>query len=267
VDRPTETRTSDEDEEENDNVKDFEGLVAVVTGGASGIGAASAQVMRDRGARVFTLDRAEHEGGEAIVPLVADVTDQDSVTAAVEEAARTAGRIDVVVNNAGVGAAGTIEDNEFEEWRQIFDVNVLGIARTTRAALPHLRRSDSAAVVNTCSVAADVGLPQRALYSASKGAVLSLTRAMAADHIGEGIRVCCVSPGTADTPWVQRLLDRAEDPVAERAALEARQPSGRLVSAVEVAQAVAYLASPLAGANTGMDLRVDGGLTGLRLPR
>lgn len=248
-------------------MRDFEGLVAVVTGGASGIGAAVAQVVRDRGAQVFTLDRQEHAGGERIVPLVADVTDQESVTAAVEEAARAGGGIDVVVNNAGVGAAGSIEDNDLDEWRRVLDVNVLGIARTTRAALPHLRRSGSAAVVNTCSVAADVGLPQRALYSASKGAVLALTRAMAADHIGEGVRVCCVSPGTADTPWVQRLLDRAVDPVAERAALEARQPSGRLVTADEVAHAVAYLASPLAGACTGVELPVDGGLTGLRLPR
>jgi 2-keto-3-deoxy-L-fuconate dehydrogenase len=250
-----------------DNMKDFEDLVALVTGGASGIGAAAAEVMRDRGAQVFTLDREKHGGGEGIVPLVADVTDQRSVTRAIEKAAGSAGRIDVVVNNAGVGAAGTVEDNDFDEWRDVFDVNLLGLARTTRAALPYLRRSENAAVVNTCSVAADVGLPQRALYSASKGAVLALTRAMAADHIREGIRVCCVNPGTADTPWVQRLLDRAGDPAAERAALEARQPSGRLVTADEVAQAIAYLASPLSGSTTGVALRVDGGLTGLRLAR
>lgn len=247
-------------------MKDFDGLVAIVTGGASGIGAATARVLRDRGGRVFTLDRDDHEGSDGIVPVVADVTDEGSVAAAVERAAQEAGRVDVLVNNAGIGAAGTVEDNELAEWSTVFDVNLLGLVRTTRAALPHLRRSPSAVVVNTCSVAADVGLPQRALYSASKGAVLALTRAMAADHIGEGIRVCCVNPGTADTPWVQRLLDRAEDPAAERVALEARQPSGRMVTPDEVAHAIAYLASPVAGGTTGVSLRVDGGLTGLRLP-
>ncbi|MPZ67639.1 MAG: SDR family oxidoreductase [Pseudonocardiaceae bacterium] len=247
-------------------MKDFEGLVAVVTGGASGIGASTGRILRGRGAHVFTLDRDAHEGSEGVVPIVADVTDQDSVTSAVEEVARSAGGVDVLVNNAGIGAAGTIEDNPFAEWNHVIDVNVLGVARASRAALPHLRRSTSAVIVNTCSAAADVGLPQRALYSASKGAVLSLTRAMAADYVRDGIRVCCVNPGTTDTPWVQRLLDRAPDPVAERIALEARQPSGRLISADEVAQAIAYLASPLAGATTGVALRVDGGLKGLRLP-
>jgi NAD(P)-dependent dehydrogenase (short-subunit alcohol dehydrogenase family) len=110
------------------------------------------------------------------------------------------------------------------------------------------------------------GLPNRALYSASKGAVLALTMAMAADHVREGIRVNCVNPGTADTPWVGRLLDVADDPAAERAALEARQPMGRLVSADEVAHAIAYLASPLSGSTTGTAIAVDGGMQNLRLP-
>jgi len=147
----------------------------------------------------------------------------------------------------------------------VLDLNVVGIARVTRAALPYLRRSSHAAIVNTCSIAATAGLPQRALYSASKGAVLALTRAMAADHIGEGIRVNCVTPGTVDTPWVGRLLEAAPDPRAERAALAARQPHGRLVTAEEVAHAVAYLASPRAGSTTGIELPVDGGMAGLRL--
>ena len=120
-------------------------------------------------------------------------------------------------------------------------------------------------MVNTCSIAATAGLPDRAVYSASKGAVLSLTLAMAADHLHEGIRVNCVNPGTADTPWVARLLDRAPDPAAERAALAARQPSGRLVTAQEVADAVLYLASPNASATTGTSLAVDGGMAGLRV--
>ncbi|MFC6937666.1 SDR family oxidoreductase [Actinomadura yumaensis] len=120
-------------------------------------------------------------------------------------------------------------------------------------------------MVNTCSIAATAGLPQRAAYSASKGAVLSLTLAMAADHVTEGVRVNCVTPGTVDTPWVGRLLGQAADPEAERAALNARQPTGRLVTPGEVAAAIAYLASPEAGAVTGTALAVDGGMHGLRL--
>ena len=117
-----------------------------------------------------------------------------------------------LVSNAGIGAQGTVEDNDDEEWHRVFDVNVLGTVRVMRAALPHLRAAGQASVVLTCSVAADVGLPQRALYSASKGAVEALTRAMAADHLPEGIRVNCVNPGTADTPWVARLLARRTTP-------------------------------------------------------
>jgi 2-keto-3-deoxy-L-fuconate dehydrogenase len=246
--------------------KDFDGLVALVTGGASGIGAATAALLADRGATVHALDVAAGEGADGVPVHAADVTDTAAVEVAVAEVVRGSGRLDMVVNNAGTGAVGTVADNPLEEWQRVLDVNVLGLVRVTRAALPHLRRSPAAAVVNTCSVAAEVGLPMRALYSATKGAVLSLTRAMAADHVRDGIRVCCVNPGTADTPWVARLLDRADDPAAERAALEARQPSGRLVTAEEVAHAIAFLASPRSGATTGTALTVDGGLTGLRLP-
>jgi NAD(P)-dependent dehydrogenase (short-subunit alcohol dehydrogenase family) len=191
------------------------------------------------------------------------VTDADGVPRAVEEAARRLGGLDVLVNNAGIGAQGTVEDNDDDEWRRVFDVNVLGMVRVARAALPFLRESASAAIVNTCSVAATAGLPNRALYSASKGAVLALTLAMAADHVREGIRVNCVCPGTADTPWIGRLLDAADDPEAERAALEARQPMGRLVTAAEVAEAIVYLAT--SSGTTGTALFVDGGMQGLRL--
>jgi NAD(P)-dependent dehydrogenase (short-subunit alcohol dehydrogenase family) len=242
-----------------------EGLRVLVTGGASGIGLATAHLLADRGARVAVLDREVAGVGPPLLALEADVTDDAAVRAAVEEAVEHLGGLDVLVNNAGVGAQGTVEDNDDEEWRRVFDINVLGMARVARAALPHLRASERAAIVNTSSIAATAGLPQRALYSATKGAVLSLTLAMAADHVHEGVRVNCVTPGTADTPWIGRLLDAAPDPGAERAALEARQPMGRLVSAEEVAEAIAYLASPGAGATTGTVLAVDGGMQGLRL--
>lgn len=244
---------------------EFDGLKALVTGGASGIGRATAELLASRGARVAVLDLNPDAVDKPLTGYRADVTDDASVRAAVEAATQDLGGLDIVINNAGIGAQGTVEDNDDTQWHQVLDVNVLGIVRTTRAALPHLRASDHAAIVNTCSIAATAGLPQRALYSASKGAVLSLTLAMAADHVREGIRVNCVNPGTVDTPWVGRLLDAAEDPAAERTALEARQPTGRLVTADQVAAAIAYLAGPAAAATTGTSLAVDGGMQGLRL--
>jgi NAD(P)-dependent dehydrogenase (short-subunit alcohol dehydrogenase family) len=237
-------------------------LRAIVTGGASGIGAAAAAKLRAQGARVIVFDREADASEDAIQ---VDVTDGAGVSAAVAEAVARLGGLDVLVNNAGIGAAGTVEDNSDDEWHHVYDVNVVGMVRMARAALPALRESDAASIVNTCSVAATAGLPQRALYSASKGAVLALTMAMAADHVGEGIRVNCVCPGTADTPWVGRLLDAADDPEAERAALNARQPMGRLVSASEVADGIVFLAT--ATASTGTALFVDGGMQNLRLRR
>ncbi|HEX6449930.1 MAG TPA: SDR family oxidoreductase [Trebonia sp.] len=241
---------------------ELDGLKAIVTGGGSGIGQAAARLLAARGARVATLDL---KPGEEFIGITADVSDDASVRLAVATAADRLGGIDIVVNNAGIGAIGTVADNRDDEWHRVYDVNVVGIVRVTRAALPYLRESEHAAIVNTCSIAATAGLPQRALYSATKGAVLSLTLAMAADHVNEGIRVNCVNPGTADTPWIGRLLSQAEDPVAERAALNARQPMGRLVTADEVAAGIAYLASPLAASVTGTALAIDGGMGGLRI--
>ena len=242
---------------------EFDGLAAIVTGGASGIGAAIADRLAAGGASVAVLDL--NPAGTPHFGIECNVADDASVRAAVDAAVTQFGRLDVVVNNAGIGAQGDITANGDAEWHRVLDINVLGIVRVSRAALPYLRSSPSASIVNTCSIAATAGLPQRALYSASKGAVLSLTLAMAADHIREHIRVNCVNPGTVDTPWVSRLLDASPDPATERAALSARQPHGRLVAADEVAGAVAYLASPLSGSTSGTSLAVDGGMQGLRL--
>ncbi len=247
-------------------MSDFAGLVAIVTGGASGIGAATAALLAERGARTAVLDR-ETPPANDVLYVRCDVTDRREVDAAIEQVVSAYGGLDVVVNNAGIGAQGDVCANDDDEWHRVLDVNVVGMARVTAAALPHLRRSANAAIVNTCSVAATVGIPNRALYSASKGAVLALTLAMAADHVREGIRVNCVSPGTADTPWVARLLADADDPSAAAAALRDRQPIGRLVTATEVAAAIAYLASPLSASTTGTVLAVDGGMDRLRLPR
>jgi 2-keto-3-deoxy-L-fuconate dehydrogenase len=244
---------------------EFDGLSAVVTGGASGIGAAIAERLAGAAARVAVMDLDVSGAPDGTLGVGADVTDDASVRAAVARVLDEWGRLDVLINNAGIGAQGTVADNPDDEWLRVLDVNLLGMVRVTRAALPALRRSPAAAIVNTGSIVATAGLPQRALYSASKGAVLALTRAMAADHLPEGIRVNCVNPGTADTPWIGRLLARADDPEAERTALEARQPHGRLVAAHEVADAVAYLASPRSGSTTGTAIAVDGGMQDLRL--
>lgn len=246
-------------------VPEYDGLVAIVTGGGSGIGAAVVQELTARGARVVAIDLDPSNVPADVLGVKADVTDDESVRTAIQQAVDAYGRIDVVVNNAGVGAQGTVEDNPDDQWHQVFDVNVMGAVRVSRAALPYLRQSPAAAIVNVASVAATTGIPQRALYSTTKGAVQSLTMAMAADHLREGIRVNCVNPGTADTPWVQRLLDAAPDPQAERAALDARQPHGRLVTAEEVALAVVYLAGPSSGSTAGTALAVDGGMATLRL--
>jgi len=248
-----------------DTAAELAGLRMLVTGGGSGIGHAVAAAALAQGAEVAVLDLDPSTAPEGAFRAAGDVADDLSVTAAVDLAVGTMGGLDILVNNAGIGAQGSIEANPLEEWRRVFEVNVLGMVRVTRAALPHLRTSHHAAVVNMCSIAATAGLPDRALYSASKGAVLSLTLAMAADHLHEGIRVNCVNPGTTDTPWIDRLLDQATDPPAERAALEARQPSGRLVTPEEVAAAVLHLAGPSASATTGTSLAVDGGMAGLRL--
>ena len=244
---------------------EFDELNAIVTGGASGIGAAVVRRLLAGGARVAVLDLDVGTASSESFAVVADVGDDASVRAAVAEVAAELGHIDIVVNNAGVGAQGTVEENDDAEWARVLNINVTGMARVTRAALPHLRESQHAAIVNVSSIVATAGLPSRVLYSASKGAVAAMTRAMAADYVRQGIRVNAVSPGTADTPWVQRLLSAAADPAAERAALEARQPHGRLVSPDEIADAVAYLASPRSGSTTGVSLAVDGGLQELRL--
>jgi len=241
------------------------GLRTIITGGAAGIGRATAEWFATGGALVASLDKSDTDDlSPGIIALACDVADDRSVREAVAEAAERLGGIDVVVNNAGIGAAGDVSANPDDEWLRLYDVNVVGMARVSRAALPHLRRSQHPCIINMSSIVAIAGLPERAAYSATKGAVQALTMAMAADHAGEGIRVNCVNPSTVDTPWVRRLIETASDPAAMRASLENRQPTGRLIAPEEVAAAVGYLASPAASGLTGVSLPVDGGMFGLR---
>lgn len=246
---------------------EFEGLVALVTGGGSGIGFAAAEEFVRRGARVAVLDINPGELPEGMTGFRADVSDRASVDAAVAAAAEALGGIDIVVNNAGISCVGTVEETSDEDWARVLNINVVGIARVSAAALPWLRRSEHAAIVNLASIASLNGLPQRAAYAASKGAVMALTFAMATDHVAEGIRVNCVSPGTVSTAFVDRMLQGFDDPVAERAALDARQATGRMVTPQEVAGAIMYLASPQSGSTTGSMLDVDGGVTHIRARR
>lgn len=242
---------------------DFDGKVAIVTGGASGIGGATVRRLLTEGAKVAIFDReAGAADGDCIAEAV-DVRDQATVTAATERVVARWGRLDVLVNSAGIGAAGTIVDNDEDEWQRVFDVNMMGTVRTIRAALPYLIASRPASVVNVASAVALTGFPNRALYTASKGAIVALTRAAAVDHIADGVRFNAVCPGTTETPWIRRLLDAADDAGAERGRLEARQPHGRLVSADEVADAIVYLANPLAQSTNGVVLSVDAGIQSL----
>jgi NAD(P)-dependent dehydrogenase (short-subunit alcohol dehydrogenase family) len=247
--------------------KDFAGLTAVVTGAGSGIGLAVATQLSARGAKVFGFDINAGEMETVATWIECDIGSSESVAAAYSILSQESDVVDVLVNNAGVGAVGSVLSSTDAEWQRVMNINVVGTSRMISAGYPFLKRSRNPAIVNTCSVAATVGLPNRAIYSASKGALLSLTLAIAADFIKEGIRVNCVNPGTADTPWVARLLSAASDPSSEREALEARQPMGRLVTADEVASAILYLAHPDQSSTTGTVLAVDGGMNGLRLPK
>ncbi|SDR71227.1 NAD(P)-dependent dehydrogenase, short-chain alcohol dehydrogenase family [Brevibacterium siliguriense] len=246
--------------------EEFAGLTAIVTGGASGIGRSVAELLLESGANVAVFDLNPDGAPHGALGLQCDVSDRASVEAAVESAAAEYGGIDIVINNAGIGAQGQVDANDDAEWNKVLNVNVVSVARVTAAALPYLRKSEHAAVVNTSSIAATAGLPERVLYSATKGAIYSMTLAMAADHVREGIRINAVCPGTANTPWVMSgLMSKAEKPEEELRQLNARQPHGRLVEPVEVARSIAFLASPLQGSTTGSTLAVDGGMQGLRL--
>ena len=247
--------------------QDFAGLTAVVTGAGSGIGLEVAKGLKAQGATVFGLDIQEGAMNEYAQYVQCDVGSLESVKSAFAQIAAKTSVIDVLVNNAGVGAIGTVEDATEDEWVRVLNINVIGIGRVSAAAMPHLKQSKCAAIVNTCSLVATAGVPKRAVYGASKGAVYALTLAMAADGLADGVRVNCVNPGTSDTPWVKNLLAKANDPDKELAALQARQPLGRLVSPVEVASAIIYLANPAQASTTGTAIAVDGGMQGLRIPK
>jgi NAD(P)-dependent dehydrogenase (short-subunit alcohol dehydrogenase family) len=230
------------------------GRIVIVTGSAGGIGKCISDRFRADGDEVIGIDLADG----------LDISDPETCQQKTADIIAEHGRIDVLCNNAGTGAVGDVVESTPEDWNRVFQANVFGMAYLSQAVIPHMRERGDGAIVNTCSVAAVVGLLDRAVYSSSKGAVLALTLAMAADEASRGIRVNSVSPGTVDGPWVQRLINNSSDPDATATMLKGRQPLGRLVKPEEVAEAVAFLAHP-ATYTTGQNLVLDGGIQALRL--
>jgi NAD(P)-dependent dehydrogenase (short-subunit alcohol dehydrogenase family) len=234
---------------------------AVVTGGASGIGAATVARLRGDGMRVAALDRDEPAlaAVDADARVVADVTSEDDVQRGIDEAAAALGGLDVAVLCAGVAGRGTVEHTPLAEWERVFAVNVRGVYLSAKAAIPHLRAAAGGALVVVASQLGLVAAADAAAYCASKGAAVLLTRAMAIDHGPEGIRVNCVCPGPTATPLLESYFALSADAAREQAVYEQAQVHGRLIEPEEVADAIAYLASPRASSTIGAALVVDGG--------
>ncbi len=239
----------------------FDGQSVLITGAASGIGAQMATQFAELGATVFAADLDPSGVPDGSTGLQVDVTDESAVQRAVQRVLDDTGRIDVLCNNAGIGSTADPVSCTAQEWDRVFTVNARGVFLGIKYALPSMLERGYGVIVNTASVAGQIGLPNRTAYCASKGAVIALTKQVAVQYAGTGVRCNCICPGTVDSPWVGRLLDQADDPVAMRAALVARQPMGRLGTPAEIAAAAIYLASPQASFITGAELTLDGGLT------
>ncbi len=266
-------------------MRKLENQVAVITGAGSGIGQATALAFAREGAIVVVADynlqaaqetvrlihTLEQEDGRPpdgtrAAAFQANVTAAADASALVDFTVQTFGKVTILVNNAGVGVAGTILTTSEEDWDRIFAVNVKGIFHCSRSAIPKMIEQGGGTIVNVSSIVALVAVVDRAAYGASKGAVLALTKAMAADHVKDNIRVNCVCPGTVETPWVERMVQSYADPADARRKMVARQPIGRLGTAEEIAGAILYLASPEASFATGSALIIDGGFTAFKLP-
>ena len=247
------------------------GKNAIVTGAASGIGRETALRFAEEGAAVVCADR-DLEGagavreaitaqGGAALALGVDITEERAVARLVDDALAARGRIDILVNNAGVTILGGVAELSEAAWRREIDVNLSGAWRVSKALWPHLAAAGGGAILSTASIAGVVAAPQDAAYVASKAGLIMLTRCMALDGAGAGIRANCVCPGFVDTPMFDGFLDQQPDPAAARAHAARRTPLGRIGAPRDIADGFVYLASDEAAWITGTALVIDGGLT------
>ena len=245
--------------------------VCIVTGGASGIGLATCEVFVREGAKVVIADRdlaaadkavaaLTQKGGQAMA-VQCDVSNADSVAGMVQATVAAHGRLDVIVNNAGYGIAGSLSETSDEDWEALMGVNVRGVFLCCKHAIKQMQKNGGGTIVNVASVVAAVGIRNRAAYVASKGAVAAMTRSIALDYVASHIRCNAIAPGTIDTPYYTEILAKAADPVAIRKGLEARQPMGRLGTPEEIANGILFLASDESAFATGSILTLDGGMT------
>ena len=247
----------------------YQNKTVIITGAGAGMGSEAAFMFAENGANVVvnsitqsageTCARIRSTGGQALF-VQGDVGVEQDCRRIVDGAADAFGRVDVLVNAAGVVVGGSVETLRLEDWDTVMNANAKGVFLMCRFAMPYLRQTRGS-IVNVASTVALKGVKDRAAYSAAKGAVLALTRSMAAEYVGEGIRVNCVSPGTVYSPSFQRRVDSAPDPELAMRQFVARQPMGRLGTAVEAARAIVFAAGLDLEFMTGANIVVDGGMT------
>ncbi|MGW7574949.1 SDR family NAD(P)-dependent oxidoreductase [Streptomyces sp. NPDC054765] len=238
----------------------FRGRKVLITGAGSGIGREMTQLFLEEGASVIGADLDPSNVPTGAHQFQVDTSSEDDIAHLFAAAGDLLGGVDILCNNAGIGSTTSVLDATVAEWDRVFAVNVRGTFLCTKYALPYMLEQQAGVIVNTASVAGMIGLPDRASYAASKGAVIALTKQVAVQWAKDGIRCNCVCPGTVDSPWVGRLLEQSDDPQRRRAELVARQPLGRLAQPVEVAKAAVYLASDDAAFVTGSEFVIDGGI-------
>jgi meso-butanediol dehydrogenase / (S,S)-butanediol dehydrogenase / diacetyl reductase len=247
------------------------GKVAIITGAAAGIGAASASLFAKHGAIIVAVDlddamlqRVTDEivktGGKCL-PIVADVSKRDAVRSVVHSAIEQYGRVDILFNNAGIVPTGKIDEITEEQWDRAFAINVKSMYLFCHAIVPELKKQGGGVILNTASATALRAVVDRACYTATKSAVIGLTRSMALDYVRDNIRVNCLCPGTIDTPSLAQRLAAFPDPEEARKNFISRQPMGRFGTADEIAEAALYLVSPRSGFVTGLAFAIDGGLS------